>query len=54
MREFLNEVMVTFPDELLHLGGDEVDTKCWYVLVFILNSGRNTVFSYLLEYNPLL
>ena len=31
MRDFLNEVMVTFPDELLHLGGDEVDTKCWYV-----------------------
>ena len=29
MKRFFHEVMKVFPDELLHLGGDEVNTKCW-------------------------
>ena len=32
MTSFFNEVMDVFPDSLVHLGGDEVSTKCWYVL----------------------
>ena len=31
MTSFFNEVMDVFPDSLVHLGGDEVSTKCWYV-----------------------
>ena len=26
---FLGEMAATFPDEFLHLGGDEVPTTCW-------------------------
>jgi N-acetyl-beta-hexosaminidase len=29
LASFFKEVMDVFPDNLLHLGGDEVDTKCW-------------------------
>jgi len=29
MKRFFHEVMTVFPDELLHLGGDEVNTNCW-------------------------
>ena len=29
MTSFFNEVMDVFPDSLVHLGGDEVSTKCW-------------------------
>ena len=29
MKKFFHEVMTVFPDELLHLGGDEVNTNCW-------------------------
>ncbi|ETN84644.1 hypothetical protein NECAME_17064, partial [Necator americanus] len=34
LEEFLNEVVETFPDEFLHLGGDEIEdfiVECWKV-----------------------
>jgi len=32
LSEFFGEITRVFPDQLLHLGGDEVDYKCWSVL----------------------
>ena len=29
MKKFFHEVMTVFPDGLLHLGGDEINTNCW-------------------------
>ena len=29
--EFFGEITRVFPEELVHLGGDEVDYKCWSV-----------------------
>ena len=37
MDKFFNEVLDVFPDELLHLGGDEVATECWYVTNFLMD-----------------
>ena len=37
MKKFFYEVMKVFPDKLLHLGGDEVNTKCWESNTDIVN-----------------
>ncbi len=31
LQKFFAEITTVFPDSLLHLGGDEVDPRCWYV-----------------------
>ena len=37
LSEFFKEVTELFPDEYLHLGGDEVDYTCWCVLCLIVS-----------------
>lgn len=31
LQELFEEVQEWFPDKHFHIGGDEVDLKCWYV-----------------------
>ena len=33
LASFFKEIANIFPDKLMHLGGDEVGTKCWYDIV---------------------
>lgn len=45
MTKFFKEISSVFPDEFIHLGGDEVDFSCWY--------GDNSKNKYLVPPKPI-
>lgn len=47
MRSLLKEIDNVFPDDYIHIGGDEVNYDCWFVLVAFIFLCIITIYSLL-------